>query len=1059
MHDKMMNYFQTKKIWLYCSIILLVMLQSMNIHAQITITGKIIDAYDGSTLPGATVQIRGTNMGSVTDVNGNYKIEVPSNESILVFKFVGYNDEEYTVGNRSELNVSLMPTLTRLNEVVVTGFGTQIKRELTGSIGTISSEEILQVNNNTFQNSIQGAISGVSVTGTSGALGTPSFVRIRGIGSLNSSGDPLYILDGVVIQSYPISEMGSFGATSNFLASINPADIESVEILKDASAAAIYGSRGANGVIIITTKGGKKGATEYDFQYEQGSSNPTRTPHMSNTNQFLRFLQDAWDNAGNTGILPLQRITGSDNPWFTDSIARTIDNDNIGRLYQQGELRNANLSIRGGDEKMVFFINGSFRDEQGIVVRNSLQRVSGRANVEYQASKRLRLGVNFNSSYNESSVFPVSNTWYGKDVMGTYGTPTGLHMQNMLLPYFPNYNPDGSYFLPDQGINPETTKNKDFYDRTRKYYNTITNLIIKYNFNDNFSLQSDLGYNYLSQWEDHFMAPYITQSNPGTGADGYVTFSTRNSYGKSATNFLTYTNTFGDHGLTAMVGIQYSDGMTVSSNMIGMGFPQTTSLRSIENATHILSKNQNEDGAVFASGFTRVNYKYKDRYLLTASYRADGSSRFGQNNRWGYFPGISGGWIISDEDFLAGNSLLTFLKIRGGWGKSGNAEIAQQSPYHSYRIGEFYGGSTSIVPLRLLGSTSNIHWEESAQTDIALEYQLWEGRISGSLGYYTKHNKHLLVPKFLPPSTGVSATGNASYLVNIGELRNSGYEFDITAHVFSKKPVRWRINANFAYLENEVISLGGLQPETFNIEGVGQPIVGGPIASYYMVKWLGVDPQTGNDMFEDPATGAVAVFSNPNNPSQIELERLRQPIEGKSGLPTYTGGLSNSLDYKGINLSFLFTYTVGQYVYDHSGRQQSYAGTGQHNAYPWITENYWKNPGDITNNSKPYWNQSGLREVNSTKFLYDASFVRLRNITLSYELPRRWMRTINVKGLQIYAAADNLLTFTRDYPLWDPEVVNPLAQIFPMAGNVLPGATKNDAPQARMIRMGMKVKI
>jgi TonB-dependent starch-binding outer membrane protein SusC len=226
-----------------------------------------------------------------------------------------------------------------------------------------------------------------------------------------------------------------------------------------------------------------------------------------------------------------------------------------------------------------------------------------------------------------------------------------------------------------------------------------------------------------------------------------------------------------------------------------------------------------------------------------------------------------------------------------------------------------------------------------------------------------------------------------------------------------------------------------------------------------MVKWLGVDPQTGNDRFEDPSTGDVAVFSNPNNPTRNELERLRQPIEGKSGLPSYTGGISNSLDYKGLNVSFLFTYTLGQHVYDLGGPQQTYVGTGQHNKYTWITDDYWRSPGDNTNNAKPFWNQSGLREVNSTKFLYDASYVRLRNITISYDLPRKWMQTIKVRGLQVYAAADNLLTFTRDYPLWDPEVINPLAQIFPMAGNVLPGATKNDAPQARMIRMGMKVKI
>jgi TonB-dependent starch-binding outer membrane protein SusC len=261
----MMDSFQTIKKWLYGAIVLLMLLQGVNLHAQIAISGKVLDANDGSSLPGATVLVKGTSSGSITDLDGDFEIEVPSKESILVFKFIGYVEQEITVGDRSDMLVRLTPSLTNLDEVVVTGFGTQIKRELTGSIGNVSSEEILKVNNNTFQNSIQGAISGVSVTGTSGALGTPSFVRIRGIGSLNSIGDPLYILDGVVMQAYPISEMASFGATSNFLASINPADIESVEILKDASAAAIYGSRGANGVIIITTKGVKKGPLNMIF--------------------------------------------------------------------------------------------------------------------------------------------------------------------------------------------------------------------------------------------------------------------------------------------------------------------------------------------------------------------------------------------------------------------------------------------------------------------------------------------------------------------------------------------------------------------------------------------------------------------------------------------------------------------------------------------------------------------------------------------------------------------------------------------------------------------------
>jgi TonB-dependent starch-binding outer membrane protein SusC len=1048
---------RTKGLRLLCLVIIATIMQSMGVYAQKTVTGSVADSFDGSELVGATVVIKGTLTGSVTDVFGKFTLEVPSDESVLVFSFLGYNDEEITVGSRTEINVALLPALTRLNEVVVTGFGTQIRRDLTGSVGHVSSEDILQVSNNSFQNSIQGLMSGVSVTGTSGALGTPSFVRIRGVGSLTSIGDPLYIIDGVMMPVYPISEMGSFGATSNPLASINPNDIESVEVLKDGSAAAIYGSRGANGVIIITTRGGKKGTTEYDFQYEHGVSEPTMTPEMSDTKQFLGLLQQAWDNSGKTGLVPLQRIAGTENKWFTDSIARTINNNNVGRLYRQGSLRNASISARGGNDKMLFFISGSYRDEKGIVVRNDLMRLAGRANVEYTASDKLKLSVNFNTSYNETDVFPVSNTWYGKDIMGTYGTPTGLHTQNMLLPYFPNYNPDGSYFLPDQGLNPETTKNPDFFQKTRKYYRTQTNLTIDYKIFKHLTFKSDLGLNYLSQWEDHYMAPYIVQANPGTGADGYVTFSSRFGTNKSSSNYLTYDNVYGNHSFTGLLGTQYTDERTISSNMIGMGFPQTTDITSIEDATHIIDKSQNEDGAVFFSYFARINYKYNNRYLIQVSNRADKSSRFGRNHRWGYFPGISGGWIISEESFLANNPVLTFLKLRAGWGKSGNAEISQQAPYYSYAIDEYYGGNTSIIPLRLYGSTSRIHWEESVQTDMALEYQLWDGRISGSLGYYEKRNKDLLVPKTMPSSTGVEGTGNAAYIVNSGELKNSGFEFDVTGHI-SKRILNWKITANIAIPKNEVVSLGGLRPETFNVDQVGQPILHGPIASYYMVKWLGVDPLTGNDRFEDPRTGGLAVFANSANPSTNELNELRQPISGKSGLPKYTGGVSNNLEYKGINLSFLFTFSLGQYVYDLSGPQQTYIGTGQHNKYTWIANDYWKQPGDKTDNAKPYWNQAGLREVYSTKFLYDASYVRLRNVTLAYNLPTSWMTKARFKGFQLYVSADNLLTFT-NYPLWDPEVVNPLAQIFPMAGNVLPGATKNDAPQAKMVRIGLKIKI
>ncbi len=1051
-----------KKPWSVSLIVLGLILQSSLLHAQRTITGTITDAEDHSPLIGATILVKGTTIGGVTNLDGKYAIEVGSDEDVLVISYVGYLPEEIIVGSQSVINTELILDLATLDEVVVVGFGTQIQRDITGSIAKVSSDDVLEVSNNTFQNSIQGMVSGVSVTGTSGSLGTPSFVRVRGIGSLSSIGDPLYIIDGVPMGAYPISDMGTFGATTNPLNTINPNDIESIAVLKDASASAIYGSRGANGVIIITTKQGKKGATEYDVTYEHGTSNSTITPNFSNTDQLVGLLEAARLNSGidpETDPLRFQRTGSQGAEWFTDSVARTIHNDNVGRMFQPGQLNNVSVSARGGGDKLVFFVNGSYRDEKGTVVRNNLMRTSVRANIEYAASKRLRLGINFNTTYNKNDVYPVSNTWYGQNVMGVWGTPSGLHTQNMMLPYFPNYNPDGSYFLPDQGLNPETTKNSDFYEKTRKYFRTIGNFFINYQITDHLKFRSELSFDILSLWEDHYLAPYITQSNPGTGADGYVTFATRNGLTKSTSNYFTYNRIFGEHALTFMVGMQYNDERTVSSNMIGQGFPQTTDIRSIQNATEINSTAQNEDGAVFYSALARLNYKFKDRYLIQGTFRSDWSSRFGEKNRRGDFPGISAGWIISDETFLENNSVLTFLKLRVGWGKTGNAAISQQAPYYSYKIDYqyYYAGSTSIKPMRPIGSTSVITWEKGSQTDIGIDFSLWDGQISGTIGYFDKTSDDLLLRRVLPPSSGQVEQYNASFLTNSGGLKNSGYEFELTANPLTNK-FKWRINFNLSIITNELLSLGEITPEELNIRGIGQPIIGESIASYYLVKWLGVDSQTGLDMFEDPETGEAAVFADPTNPTSSELNALKQPIHGKSGIPKYTGGIMNNFSYKGIGLSALFTFSLGHYVYDQQGPQQSYVGSGSRNQYTWVADNYWKEPGDVTDVPKPYWNQSGLTGVHSTRFLYEASYWRLRNVTVSYDLPENLTQKIKIKGLQIYVAGDNLLTFT-DYPLWDPEVVNPESQINPEAANILPGLMNNDAPQAKMYRIGIKLKL
>lgn len=997
------------------------------------VTGKVTSAEDGSALPGVSIVVKGTSRGVITDGAGMYKISV-STGATLTASFVGFNTTEQAVGSRSEVNFSLVADVKTLSEVVVTGYGSQIKRELTGNIAKIKASDIADQPVTTFEQTMQGKAAGVQVNQGSGKLGQAMQIRVRGQSSVSASNEPLYVIDGIPVVQDDLSFGG--GAT-NPLVDINPQDIESIEILKDASAGAIYGARAANGVVLVTTKRGKAGRTNVTFGVQYGSSKPTNQIQFLNTKQYIDFYRMAAANSDR-----IDELDPEDPDSYTAYMEGFFDTQSLGTLgtanesdtnwgslaFQDAPMGQYDLNVSGGNDKTTFYISGQLLDQKGILIGNKLNRMSGRINLTHKVSDRFNLG--FNMGLTRSLNNRISGDRQFDNPMQMVALPpmtpptdpaTGL----------PVGMPPGDISIPAY-YNPLINIGNAYYNTTvhRNISSVFGELaIVKgLKFRSEFALdllnqQEEMYYN--SKTQRNFGAPNGLGRNLFTRVENYNT-----------NNYFVYDNTFGQHGLNVTLGMSYQNSQQKSNYIEGRDFP-SDSYRMIASAAKKSDGNSSETNFRFASYFVRANYKFNERYLLGLSARVDGSSRFGADSRYGFFPAISAGWILSEEEFLKNTNGISFLKLRGSYGRTGNAEIGN-FPQLGLFIGDAsYGTLAGQRPSQL--GNPGLGWETTQQMDIGLDFGLLNNRINGEIDYYSKETTGLLLNVNIPGTTGF-----ATQVRNIGSLSNKGFEFVLNTENFVGA-FKWKTSFNASTNVNKITNLQGQIIEG-GLNNMSRAVEGQPLGAFFTAEYAGVDPANGNALWYKNTANADGSLDRTTTSSYAQAQRV---VVG-SPLPKWIGGITNSFSYKGIELSVFFNGVFGNKLNFYGvGRFSSANGRFEDNQ----TSNQlaaWtpQNPNTNVPEARLFFNNGAQP---SSRFIEDGSFLRLRNVTLAYNLPKTVISRLKMNSARIFVTGQNLLTFTK-YSGWDPEV-----NADDIVTNVAIGYDFYTAPQAKTITAGVNI--
>jgi TonB-linked SusC/RagA family outer membrane protein len=984
------------------------------------ITGTVSSSDDGTTLPGVTIYVKGSTVGTVTDKEGKFSLEAEGGSTIVI-SHIGYKLKEVLIEGDASLAVVLDVDINTLDEIVVVGYGTAKSRDLTGSITKVNfSEEINTSLTRSFETGLQGRALGVQVIQSNGVPGSAVRVRVRGQNSFTGSGDPLYVVDGVPIYSGDFSMSGGDNtvraSNSNVLATINPADIESVEVLKDAAASAIYGARGANGVIVITTKKGGSGATRFNVSYSAGQSQETNRLKLISAQDWWTLYNEARVNDGDLPIDPAATTTINGVQFIYNDI-KDVNTDWIDEMLRKGSMQDFNLSARGGSEKTQFYIGAGYKTEEGILKGNDFSRLNGRVNIDNQATKNVKIGI-------QSSISHIDN----QQVPTSFGGGIGA-AQSTALRLFPVYNADGSHYgtqltTPNTGANPVARLESTFTTKSTRF---INNLYADIKLMKDLSFRAEYGLDILDQFEeryDHNVNRYYKASTLpviGLAARWERRLNIRN---MNANAYFSYHKMFAEHSLNVTVGSSVQDskttglGFTPADGSVGFlndYFTETSANMVIApgstyTGTPIRGYNE-RDFYRFLSFFARANYKLRDRYLIGASIRADGSSRFGPKNRYGYFPAVSAGWIISEESFMQNISKIDYLKLRASYGYTGNSEIGNFKYLGTFSTTGGYLGFSGITPTRL--ANPNLTWEKASQLDVAVEFGLFGSRFTGSVGFYRKISTDVLLDKPAP----TSATGLSTLLYNAEDVkvRNAGLEIELTGTVITTGNFSWVADLNIAGNRNEVVETGGIPPDGFGAAAGDTRVVQGyPIGISYLAISAGVNPETGNEMIYTLEGDKIDALK------QSDITNNRQAVGHP--FPNFFGGLNNTLKYKNFDLSFLFAFSEGNQIYDDGAKRQI---GGFINSWNQRTEvlDRWQQSGDITDIPKLTLKGASFTgsDRNSSRFLYDASYIRLRNVSLGYNLPKALVQRIKFANARIYVSGTNLLTFSK-YKGWDPEV-------------------------------------
>ncbi len=1004
---------------IYLWLVLLLLCVTMVQAQEKSITGHVSNEA-GIPLNGVNIIIKDTSTGTQTDFDGNYFINTSVGQT-LVFSYVGFEVKELIVNsNSATLDAVLVEKPESLEEVVITGYGKQSKRKIIDAISSVKAEQIKEVPNSNFQNALSGKLSGVQINQANGKAEGKISINIRGVASLSGNQEPLYVVDGVPVLSE--QESGSTAPT-NPLVNINANDIESIEVLKDASSAAIYGSRGTNGVILITTKSGKKGSAKIALHSSYGFSEATNKRKWLNADQYVELYTEAATNAGQS---PAQIEATLDN-LATDDLGNISDwrNSNINTNWQNkalvnGSIRELSLSISGGDEKSSYFMSLGSNNTEGIVRGNSLERYNFRVNARRKITKRFNVGANI--SIARSSIDRISPD-------RQFTTPL---QAVALVPISPTHNEDGS-------LNGNTLYDNFLFEEEFGFFETnIWNLggvaFGEYSIIDDLIFRTEFGYEFFNQSEEVFSGSEIPRTggiSAGAGRTVSRDFLTFN-------NFITYDKTIKDvHDLNVVLGMSYEENNRKSISVQGNSFANDL-IQTVTGATTITGGSTTRVSNKLVSYFGRVTYSFNNKYLVKGSMRVDGSSRFGPNNRYGYFPSASLGWIISNEGFLEDSKTFSFLKLRGSWGITGNQPLGSFD--YLSRLG---AGSYDVVSgqfINIVGDV-NLGWEETTQLNFGLDYGLFNNRIKGEIDYYIKDTEDLLLNGRQPLSAGIP--GNV-ILTNIGEVKNKGIELSINAKNISKEKFSWDTSINISYNENEIIKLvdgddiiGSAGDRDYSILREGESF-----GAFYLVEYAGVDPDNGDPLYYTNTELEDGSIERLITNDFTEASRI---VVGKA-LPDWISGMTNTFRYRDLDLSFTFQGQWGAQIYNSGGLFQSSGFAGGNDNQSIDQLDRWQQPGDITD--VPRADLSG-DAVESTRYLQDADFIRLRNLTIGYNFKDLW----SIDMIRVYFSGLNLLTIT-DYDGWDPEATRD-----DLPGTFARGYEFYSAPPAKVYTLGINVEL
>ena len=926
------------------------------LYAQTTVTGTVNDGTTNESLPGATITIKGTSNGTVTDLDGGYKLQAKP-EDVLVFSFVGLTSQEVLVGQKTVIDATLEFDVKKLGEVVVIGYGSTSEKLVTGSITQVSAEDLQIAGNAGLDGALQGKAAGVQVTQNSGTPGSAISVLVRGSNSITAGTQPIYVIDGVVMTTGNFGQIGFEGQGINALSDINPSDIESVSVLKDASATAIYGARGGNGVVLITTKSGKTGKTNITLDAYTGVQSLRNKLPLMNAREFTEYLD------------PNSEIA-----------AQVVNTDWQDEVFRVAPINSVNLSATGGHDRTKFYIGASLFDQEGILIGTDYRRINGRMNLNHEVSKKLSLELKMGITSSENNRVPGDQTINGVLPNAISKPPTHAVRDS-----------SGNYVETGFWDNPVAVGNEAV--NIASSFRNLTNAKATWTPITGLALSTQFGLDQYNLDERRY-EPTTTRRGANSNGIGIS--------GKTDVRRITQMST---------ASYQFTLGTATDINFLaGYSFEienqNWNSIRAInfpsDNLEYLQSAGTNEE---FTSGaldkglnsyFGRLSVNHQNKYLLTLSLRRDGSSQFGPNNQYGNFPGASAAWRISEESFFDAVPVISDLKLRVGYGVTGNDQIPSFRFINAYASGFNYRLNPGTAPSYM--PNEDIQWEQTTQYNAGLDVGLLSDRLSLTADLYYKQTNELLLDRPLPGSAGFTTV-----LANIGSLENKGLELAVSGAVL-EGPLKWNTNFNISFNRNKITSLYQDQPITEIGRGNNAVIVGEPVGSFYMYESLGVDPSTGNLVFRDVDFNGV-------------IDGDDRTIVGDPN-PEFTGGITNNLSYAGFDFSIFFQFVVGNDIYN-GVRQYGENMTNAESDNQFTTVNQrWMKPGDRA----PIPKKDGLFNNDITShYIEDGSFLRLRNVSLGYTIPNKLTSQIGISKLRVYVTGQNLWVLT-DYSGYDPEV-------------------------------------